>query len=60
MKQGKKHPDEVFADFMSQWDCQNADGIVTFDEFCEYYESVSVSVDRDDVFELMMTNAWKL
>ena len=45
---------------MSQWDTQEADGIVTFDEFCDYYEGVSCSIDRDDYFELMMKRAWKL
>ncbi len=45
---------------MSQWDTQEADGIVTFEEFCDYYEGVSCSIDRDDYFALMMKNAWKL
>ena len=45
---------------MTQWDCQVADGIVTFEEFCDYYEGVSCSIDRDDYFELMMKRAWKL
>lgn len=58
--EGKKTPDEVYADFMSQWDTQVADGIVTFDEFLEYYEGVSCSIDRDDYFALMMQRAWKL
>jgi hypothetical protein len=45
---------------MTQWDTQEKDGIVTFDEFMEYYEGVSCSIDRDDYFELMMKRAWKL
>ena len=45
---------------MMQWDTQVADGIVTFEEFCDYYEGVSCSIDRDDYFALMMKNAWKL
>ena len=57
---GKKTPDMGFAEFMSQWDTQQADGIVTFEEFCDYYEGVSCSIDRDDYFELMMKQAWKL
>ena len=58
--EGKKTPDEVYPDFMSQWDTQVADGIVTFEEFLEYYEGVSCSIDRDDYFTLMMQRAWKL
>lgn len=60
VKEGKKTPDQIFAEFMSQWDTQEADGIVTFDEFCDYYEGVSCSIDRDDYFEVMMKSAWKL
>jgi len=36
------------------------DHIVTKDEFEEYYNNVSASVDTDDYFALMMTNAWNL
>lgn len=60
VKSGKSTPDQIFQEFMSQWDSQEADGIVTLDEFYEYYEGVSCSIDRDDYFELMMKNAWKL
>lgn len=38
----------------------NADGIVTFDEFIEYYNNVSMSIEDDRYFELMMNNAWNL
>ena len=31
---GKKTPEEAYREFMSLWDTQVADGIVTFDEFC--------------------------
>jgi hypothetical protein len=33
---------------------------VTREEFEEYYNNVSMSVDDDRYFELMMNNAWKL
>lgn len=29
-------------------------------EFTEYYNNVSASIDNDQYFELMMTNAWNL
>jgi len=58
--QGKKTPEEAYREFMSLWDTQNADGIVTFDEFCEYYRDVSASIDTDEYFGVMMTQAWKL
>ena len=58
--QGKKTPEQVYSDFLSQWDTQVKDGIVTFEEFCDYYADVSASIDRDDYFAQMMKSAWKL
>lgn len=57
---GKITADEAFAKFMKQWETDKVDGIVTLDEFTEYYRNVSPSIDRDDYFELMMRNAWHL
>lgn len=57
---GRKTPVEVYREFMSLWDTQIADGIVTFDEFCDYYRDVSASIDRDDYFAFMMQQAWKI
>lgn len=45
---------------MRLWDTQVADGIITFDEFIDYYRDVSASIDSDEYFEAMMRNAWKL
>lgn len=36
------------------------DQSVTLDEFVEYYNNVSASIDNDQYFELMMVTAWKL
>lgn len=36
------------------------DHIVTKDEFEEYYNNVSASIDRDDYFAVMMNSAWNL
>lgn len=57
---GKKTPEEAYREFMSLWDTQVADGIVTFDEFCDYYRDVSASIDTDEYFAFMMKQAWKL
>jgi len=57
---GKITPDQAFAKFMKQWETDKVDGIVTLEEFIDYYRDVSPSIDRDDYFELMMRNAWHL
>ena len=58
--QGKKEPMQVFKEFMSQWDTQVADGIVTFEEFLDYFKDISASIDSDEYFAVMMQNSWKI
>lgn len=36
------------------------DHVVTKEEFEEYYNNISASIDNDQYFELMMNNAWKI
>ena len=67
VKAGKKTEDEIlyeFIDTFEQHHSENAedarDGSVTMGEWIEYYNNVSMSVDRDDYFELMIRNAWHL
>ena len=45
---------------MAQWDKIKKDKIVSVEEFEDYYKDVSASIDRDDYFELMIRNAWKI
>jgi hypothetical protein len=37
-----------------------SDGVVTIDEFIEYYTNISANIDNDAYFDLMMQNAWNL
>ena len=60
VQSGKKSKDQVLMEFMSQWDTQQKDGIVTFDEFCDYFGDVSASIDTDDYFAQMMKSCWKI
>jgi Ca2+-binding EF-hand superfamily protein len=57
---GKITETEALQAFMEQWDTVEKDGIVTGEEFVEYYKDVSASIDDDDYFELMIRNAWKI
>lgn len=69
VQQGKKTEEEVLTEFLDTFEDHFADmkghadardGIVTMTEWLEYYNNVSMSIDRDDYFELMMNNAWNL
>jgi Ca2+-binding EF-hand superfamily protein len=60
VKAGKKTPDEALEDFMAQWEGTKKDGVVTKEEFLDYYKDVSASVDDDDMFELIIRNAWHI
>jgi Ca2+-binding EF-hand superfamily protein len=58
---GKKTEDEVLREFLDTFDVGGEkDGKVTKNEFHNYYKNVSMSIDRDDYFELMMRNAWHI
>lgn len=50
----------ILEEFMKQWDTIKKDGIVSYDEWEEYYKDVSASIDDDDYFELMIRNAWHI
>ena len=51
--------EQVLGDFLNLWD-KSRDGVVTWEEFLDYYKDISVGIDRDDYFELMMRNAWHI
>jgi len=56
----RKSERAVFMEFMSLWDTQEQDGIVTFDEFCQYYSDISCLVESDEEFCAIICAAWKL
>lgn len=67
VKSGKKTEDEILGEFIETFEQHHAlsgkgirDRQVTPEEFIEYYNNVSASIDNDQYFELMMINAWKL
>ena len=64
---GKKTEDEVLFEFLDTFEAHHSDcvddkrdGTVTMNEWLEYYNNVSMSIDDDRYFELMMTRAWNL
>ena len=65
--QGKKTEDDILLEFMDTFEMHYAithpnerDGKITMDEWIEYYNNVSMSIDDDKYFEAMMNSAWNL
>ena len=64
---GKKTEQQILSEFLETFETahsmrnqQTPDHIVSKEEWVEYYNNVSASIDRDDYFALMMNNAWNL
>ena len=49
-------PDQAFQEFAKVWD-RDRSGSIHLDEFIDYYQDVSASIDNDDYFELMIRSA---
>jgi Ca2+-binding EF-hand superfamily protein len=60
VKRGKMKPDEWLTKYLNEFETDVKDGIVTWDEWKQYYQNLSASIDNTDFFELMMRNAWHM
>ena len=67
MQAGKKTESQILQEFLETFETahnlrtQNtADHIITREEFEEYYNNISASIDNDEYFSLMMNSAWNL
>jgi calcyphosin len=65
--QGKKSEEQILMDFIETFETHHnlrtgsaRDSRVTFEEFLEYYANVSISIDSDEYFALMMNNSWNI
>ncbi|KAH8292507.1 hypothetical protein KR054_011175 [Drosophila jambulina] len=59
---GEMTENEIFANFLKNFEAgaPNPDGIVTREEFINYYATISASIDNDAYFDLMMRRSYKL
>ena len=58
---GRMTDEQVFREFLENFDVGGEkDGVVTPNEWENYYANVSSSIDNDDYFELMIRNAWRM
>jgi hypothetical protein len=67
VKAGKKTEDQILGEFLDTFEdhfCDikgqedSRDGIINMNEWIEYYNNVSMSIDDDKYFEVMMNSAW--
>ena len=57
----RKTPTQVLTEFLDTFDVGGVkDGMVTEQEFINYYTNLSASIDNEDYFELMIRNAWHI
>lgn len=64
---GKKTEEDILMEFLETFETHHnicnseaPDHVVTLEEFEEYYNNISASIDNDQYFELMINNAWKM
>jgi calcyphosin len=67
VKSGKKKEDEILMEFLDTFEMHysfnhenSRDGRIDMNEWTEYYNNVSMSIDEDKYFEAMMNSAWNL
>jgi Ca2+-binding EF-hand superfamily protein len=64
VQQGLKTEDEAKMDFLAVFDEPDEDGkrdgVITLDEWYDYYGGLSADISNDDYFELMLRNAWHI
>jgi Ca2+-binding EF-hand superfamily protein len=58
---GRMTPEQVLNQFLDTFDVGGVkDGMVTQQEFINYYTNLGANIDNDDYFELMIRNAWHI
>lgn len=60
VQQGVLHESEAREEFLRQWDVTSADGLISFEEFLDYYQDVSVAVGNDEIFVELVRCGWGL
>jgi len=58
--EGKKTKDELLSEFLNNFDGPrgNNDGVVTWEEFQDYYSDLGMSTPSDEYFVKMMETTW--
>lgn len=59
--EGRKTRDEILTEFLSNFEGQRGDknGIITWQEFYDYYSDLAMSTPSDEYFVRMMESTWQ-
>jgi hypothetical protein len=61
VKSGAKTEDDVLGEFLAKFEVKPIkDGIVSWDEFLQYYKQMSADIPHDDYFVLLLRKAWQI
>ena len=67
VKTGKATEEDILYEFLDTFEQHYSmnhpgerDRVIKLEEFVEYYNNISCSMDNDEYFELMIRNAWNL
>ena len=60
VQSGEMTDEEVFVQFLASFGDKNGDGVITKQEWNDYYAAVSANIDNDTHFIMLMKTAWKL
>lgn len=60
LQAGRMDASEAVEDFLRQWDIDHHDGVVSWEEFLDYYRDVSLAVEDDELFVEIVRSAWNL
>lgn len=61
--EGRKTERQVLEEFLATFEMalsDKPDGIVTEEEFLEYYTAISASIDNEDYFAQMINSSWNI
>lgn len=60
VQRGELTESDAMMDFLGQWDVVSADGVISYEEFLDYYRDVSMVVENDEVFLEIVRCGWDL